>query len=364
MPRLVAPASPRSSSLARPSVLPPSPDTHRGLKAPRFSAGSSRAGSNRGLRDAREARDLGGGECGGARPVSSGGRRGTAARRGVRPAPLLHGLQQERSGGSSEKEEEGEGGVPPRGADRSERRGEAGRGGRRRRGGDRGAPRSGACHARRGAAGAAAGGALAGSACAGCSAASSAWWPPCWGSAGAAGTAPTSSWTAASAPPSAPRGPAARPSASKWSAAAATWWKLCSPPCCPTAPCPCEYGPRGSAHLAAVAAGLPARAALSRGGGCPEGEGRGGDARPWARGCASARPCSLPREQAEPLRADYSPGPAFKSILKSLVWGLCVWGGGVGCFLCLVWKLLLPFWSSWGSWAYPAVNCMLQCTVV
>lgn len=178
-------------------------------------------------------------------PIAAGGRGGG---RRVRPAPRLHGLRQERNGGSSqeEEEEEGGGGVLLSGAGRSERRGGAGRGGRGRRGGEsaaRGAARIGACHARRGGRGS-----LAGSACVGCAAAS-AWWPPCWGCAGAAGTAPTSSWTVASAPPSEPRGPAARLCASKWSAAEATWWKLCSPPYCPTAPCPCEYGPR-AAHLA------------------------------------------------------------------------------------------------------------------
>lgn len=176
----------------------------------------------------------------------------------------------------------------------AERRGEAGRGGRRRRGGERGwsAERRGGERAMRGAA---AGGSLAGSACGGSAAASaSACWPPCWGgSAGAAGTAPTSSWTAASALPREPRGPAARRSASKWSAAEATWWKLCSPPCCPTAPCPCEYGPQ-----------YPPRER-------PGGRGAGlwgAGAHPWGSGGTPwrGRARALPQEPGKPLPADYN----------------------------------------------------------
>lgn len=188
----------------------------------------------------------------------------------------------------------------------AERRGEAGRGGRRRRGGERGwsAERRGGERAMRGAA---AGGSLAGSACGGSAAASaSVCWPPCWGgSAGAAGTAPTSSWTAASALPREPRGPAARRSASKWSAAEATWWKLCSLPCCPTAPCPCEYGPQ-----------YPPRER-------PGGRGAGlwgAGAHPWGSGGTPwrGRARALLQEPGKPLPADYNiTGPAFKKYVSS-----------------------------------------------
>lgn len=239
------------STEARPwHICPVSPqlsNTQSGLQPPPFGAGSIRTGNSPGLRlSSRPDTPLGVSHT---RLAAAGGGRGSpwgppSAATARAAAGKERRLAGGRRGGPSKRSR----------PQREARRGGAGWAQEAWR--DRGTPRRGACHAWRGG-----WRSLAGSACAGsAAAASSACWPPCWGCAGAAGTAPTSSWTAASAPPSAPRGPAARLSASKWSAPAETWWKLCSPLCCPTAPCPCEYGPQdkrapGGGHPALPSAG-------------------------------------------------------------------------------------------------------------